>query len=51
LFIDLPFGVVPLLAANLLYAAGSAVKVDLLEFRRDAQGREAGQLYFVVAWP
>lgn len=52
LFLDLPFGVTPLLAANLLYAAGSAFKFELMEFRRDLQGTgNVRELYFAVNLP
>ena len=50
LFIDLPFGVAPLLAANLLHVAGS---FTLMEFRKDfsAGGSAADQKYFPVLLP
>jgi hypothetical protein len=53
LFLDLSFGVTPLLAANLLHAAGGAVKLELMEFRRDLQGTgaAASELYSVVDLP
>ncbi len=52
LFLDLPFGVTPLLAANLLYAAGSTVKLELMEFRRYLQGTgKVSELYFAVGLP
>jgi hypothetical protein len=50
LFLDLPFGVVPLLAANLLY---SVPNFELMEFRRDLWGTGAtpSALYFPVRRP
>lgn len=50
LFLDLPFGVVPLLAANLLHAVPN---FDLMEFRRDLRGTgaDSSDLYCPVQWP
>jgi hypothetical protein len=50
LFIDLPFGVAPLLAANLLHVVGS---FTLMEFRRDllGGGSDVDQKYFPVLLP
>ncbi|HQR35004.1 MAG TPA: toll/interleukin-1 receptor domain-containing protein [Blastocatellia bacterium] len=50
LFIDLPFAVTPLLAANLLYAAP---KIEVMEFRKDllSKGFLAEDLYFEVPSP
>jgi hypothetical protein len=46
LFIDLPFGVAPLMAANLLHVVGS---FTLMEFRRDLPANgDAGEKYFPV---
>ncbi|MBL8191786.1 MAG: toll/interleukin-1 receptor domain-containing protein [Acidobacteria bacterium] len=47
MFIDLPFAVTPLLAANLLYAAPN---IEIMEFRKDLlnKGAQPEELYFQV---